>query len=67
MNTRSESRKQARLGRIIDRMQVVQGEIAADGQPPSLFQIDELTRLGHEYAELVAGMEHAEKDGETQS
>ena len=42
-----------RLEKIIRRMNRIQRDIAADEQPVSPLQIEELERLGVEYADLI--------------
>jgi hypothetical protein len=45
---------QARLEKIIRRMQMVQQSIAASRQPASRFELMELGDLGREYAHIIA-------------
>ena len=44
---------QEQLERVIARMQVIQRAIRSSGQPASMFELQELTDLGREYARLV--------------
>jgi hypothetical protein len=43
-----------RLERLVERMQKIQRQIAATGEPASRFEIEMLQELGREYAVLVA-------------
>jgi hypothetical protein len=47
----------AQLERLIVRMQKIQRDLHASGQPASLFEIGRLKDLGHEYAEITARLE----------
>jgi len=44
---------QDRLERIVGRMQHIQREIRASGQPPSMGELAELKELGVEYGRIV--------------
>jgi hypothetical protein len=44
---------QARLESIIDRMQLIQRELKASGQPPGMGELSELKKLGREYARII--------------
>lgn len=41
------------LKRIIRRMKKIQKNIASDGQPPSMLEIEELSNLGRQYGDIV--------------
>lgn len=43
-----------RLERLVERMQKIQRQIKATGEPASRFEIQTLEELGREYAVLVA-------------
>jgi hypothetical protein len=43
-----------RLERLVERMQKLQRQIKATGEPASRFEIQTLEELGREYGELVA-------------
>jgi hypothetical protein len=53
----SEDALLAELERVIARMQKIQREIRASGQPVSVLEIGRLMELGREYAELTARLE----------
>lgn len=44
---------QAGLESIIDRMQFIQRELKASGQPPGMGELAELKKLGREYARII--------------
>lgn len=44
---------QADLSAVIEAMQALQKRIAADGQPPSMHELDRLRQLGRRYAEIL--------------
>lgn len=44
----------ARLDHLVERMQKIQREIRATGEPASRFEIATLEKLGHAYAVLIA-------------
>ena len=44
------------LGQIIRRMKEIQSQIAASGQPVSGLEVEELSRLGQRYGEIVQSL-----------
>ena len=54
---------QQQLEDIIRRMQVIQRDIKASGQPPSMFELTELKSLGREYARIVEQLANAQDTG----
>ncbi|MGA7980031.1 MAG: hypothetical protein WCA32_07355 [Chromatiaceae bacterium] len=57
----SEDALLAEIERVIGRMQKIQREIRASGQPVSMLEIGRLMALGREYAELTARLEAADE------
>ena len=57
----SEDALLAEIERVIARMQKIQREIRASGQPVSMLEIGRLMALGREYAELTARLEAADE------
>lgn len=56
---KKESKPQSKpLTEIIKRMREIQADIAADSQPLSLHELDELEKLGQEYAVIVARLKN---------
>ena len=55
--SRQDSDPIARLAQVLAEMQRIQAQVAADSQPVSMHELDALTRLGSEYAVLIAQLE----------
>lgn len=53
------------LKEIITRMQKIQNNIAADGQPISMHEVDKLKQLGREYSDTVTQLAEIEKNSHT--
>lgn len=48
---------QKQLKKIIKKMRRIQKNIAADEQPAAMYEIDALTDLGEQYAEVLKALE----------
>lgn len=56
------SEAQQQLEEVIARMQAIQRAIRSSGQPPSMFELQELKDLGAEYARIIDSLESAPGD-----
>lgn len=45
------------LGEIIEKMQAIQRKIASGSQPVSMHELDELMKLGQQYAKVVEALQ----------